>query len=124
MNEPVLKIPAIGEQYEHHSKHLYTVLAIANRDSDKPDYPVSVLYMGTNGKLWVKTMQRFHETMRSTGTYNNGEMFARMQQIKAAFLEGYAMANDRMTWDESKPCWSSPEEAWANSDAQEPFEGL
>lgn len=34
------------------------------------------------------------------------------------------MANDRMTWDKNVPCWSSPEEAWANSDAQEPFEGL
>ncbi len=55
--------PVIGSRWKHHSNDIiYTVSAIANIP-ETSDYPMSVVYVGPNGKIWVNTLQRFLTTM-------------------------------------------------------------
>lgn len=58
------KIPIVGSQWQwRESDRIYTVIAIANRDSTNLVYPVTVLYLGRNGKLWAKPIDTFLKTM-------------------------------------------------------------
>lgn len=45
---------------KHNNGNVYTVLFLANIDGGDPlKYPVSVIYQGFNGKVWVKTLEDF-----------------------------------------------------------------
>lgn len=52
-------IPKVGEVFQHINGNIYTVLAIANENSIRPEYPPSVVYKGPNDKVWVKSMDNF-----------------------------------------------------------------
>lgn len=54
---------SVGDVYTHHSGIDYTVIAIANAESTKAEYPPSVVYQGVNGLAWVKTWDSFLSTM-------------------------------------------------------------
>ncbi len=56
-------IPKIGTRYRHHNGNIYEVLLIANTDSDREEYPVTVVYRGNNGKIWAKTLKDFNAKM-------------------------------------------------------------
>lgn len=53
----------VGHRYQHLNGNVYDVIAIANIDSGKPQYPLSVVYQGPNGKVWTKTMENFNSKM-------------------------------------------------------------
>lgn len=120
--DAVIRIPAIGEQFRHHSGRVYFVIAVANKESTNPDYPLTIVYQGYNGNIWSKDIKRFNETMLPTGYANIHEAVVKKNDLKRAFEEGYNMARDKMAHDESLYCWATQEEAWANSDTLEPFE--
>lgn len=52
-------IPKRGQVYQHINSNIYTVVAIANEHSLRPDYPPSVVYQGENGLVWVKPLTNF-----------------------------------------------------------------
>lgn len=54
----------IGSRWKHHSGKEYTVIHIANQFTENPKYPVLVVYLGGNGKVWAKELQNFVEKMK------------------------------------------------------------
>jgi len=52
-----------GSRWKHHSGKLYTVIYLANIKSNKSIYPVSVVYIGKSGYIWVKSLENFLLTM-------------------------------------------------------------
>jgi hypothetical protein len=56
--------PDSGSTWRHHSGRLYTVLFLINDpNSDKPEYPRLVVYVGQNGKLWGGRLDDWHRRM-------------------------------------------------------------
>lgn len=59
--------PEIGSKWQHYNGNVYTVLLIANSEGDDParreKYPVTVVYQGTNGKVWSRAFDRWHASM-------------------------------------------------------------
>lgn len=52
--------PRVGYVYQHINGNIYTVIAIANQESKRVDYPPTVVYQGTtNGKVWAKPLTNF-----------------------------------------------------------------
>lgn len=45
--------------YQHVNGNVYTIIAIANEDSLRPEYPPTVVYQGHNGKVWAKPLTNF-----------------------------------------------------------------
>lgn len=56
-------IPKTGSKYRHRNGNLYEVLMIANANSDRAEYPITVVYRGNNGNIWAKTLADFNEKM-------------------------------------------------------------
>lgn len=59
----VYREPSVGDLYKHHNGNEYVVTCRANDDSDRPDYPVTIVYSGRNGKVWAKTENNFLQKM-------------------------------------------------------------
>lgn len=58
----------VGSVWTHHSNgKQYRVMNIANIGHHDERYPVTIVYHGKNGNVWAKEINRFHETMKSTG---------------------------------------------------------
>lgn len=55
--------PAAGQVYQHLNGNIYTVTAIANEHSTRPEYPPSVVYKGENGLTWCKPLENFQRKM-------------------------------------------------------------
>ena len=53
----------VGSLWQHHSGIVYTVLHLANVANVNEKYPVSVVYIGQNGNVWVKTLENFLSKM-------------------------------------------------------------
>lgn len=66
-----MPIPSVGEQYKHHNGNVYEVILITNKDSQRSEYPVTVVYKGENGKVWSKPLADFKAKM--TLVVNNEE---------------------------------------------------
>jgi hypothetical protein len=56
-------IPVKGTKYKHHNGNIYEVLLIANENSDRAEYPITVVYVGVNGNIWAKPLDNFLEKM-------------------------------------------------------------
>jgi len=71
MEEKETPIPILGKPHIHHtSKGLYTPIIITNIDTENHEkYPVTVVYVGENGKLWSRP---FSEWSRSFQIKYNG----------------------------------------------------
>ena len=49
----------IGKQFKHYNGIIYTVICLTNEHADPENsekYPVTVVYMGTNGKVWSRLL--------------------------------------------------------------------
>lgn len=53
-----------GSRWIHHNGNEYTVTLLANMDSDKPEYPPTVIYQGDNGKVWSRPLTEWHRSMK------------------------------------------------------------
>ena len=54
--------PELGSTWVHRNSnppYVYTVYDITNEHSTNPDYPVSVSYVGKNGRRWNKPLDNF-----------------------------------------------------------------
>lgn len=52
--------PRVGYVYQHINGNVYKVIAIANQESKRADYPPTVVYQDTtNGKVWAKSFINF-----------------------------------------------------------------
>ena len=60
-------LPEANSVWEHTNGNLYIVLMIANEHTADPEkYPVSVVYQGTNGNVWVRPANDWHRSMTLT----------------------------------------------------------
>ncbi len=51
-----------GMVCRHHSGRVYTVLHVTNDVSNpKPNFPVTVVYLGANGNMWSRRLDEFKE---------------------------------------------------------------
>lgn len=55
--------PHINDLFKHHNGNEYVVTCRANDSSDRPDYPVTIVYRGRNGKTWAKPETNFVQKM-------------------------------------------------------------
>lgn len=65
-SEPkVLTAPAPTSVWAHTSGALYTVLMVTSAPDEGKDvdFPVSVLYLGPDGRKWTRTLKRWHGSM-------------------------------------------------------------
>lgn len=60
-----LSVPTPYSTWQHKNGTEYTVLLIANADSDKAEYPVTVVYQGPNGKVWSRPLSEWYRSMRA-----------------------------------------------------------
>lgn len=52
--------PMVGSQWVHHeNQRIYTVLAITNEGSDRPTFPVTVVYQDSDSKVWSRPLARW-----------------------------------------------------------------
>lgn len=56
-------IPKLQERYRHLNGNEYTVVMLANLDSARPEYPITVVYQGGDGKVWAKDLNNFNKKM-------------------------------------------------------------
>lgn len=67
MTEPTELPPTPGSRWTHRNGAPYTVLMIANADTqDEARYPVTVVYQGDNGKVWSRPASDWHRSMTAT----------------------------------------------------------
>lgn len=59
----VVRIPEAGERYKHYNGNEYEIVIVTNLDSQRPEYPPTVVYKGDNGKVWSKTLVDFNAKM-------------------------------------------------------------
>ncbi len=65
-----LVLPEPGSVWVHKGGALYTVLVVTTEpDEDKADeFPVTVLYLGTDGRKWARPLTRWQERMTKVAT--------------------------------------------------------
>ena len=57
-------VPKVGHSYQHINGNIYKVIAIANMRSERPEYPPTVVYEGSNGLVWCKPLVNFIRKMK------------------------------------------------------------
>lgn len=56
-------IPKLQERYRHLNGNEYTVIMLANLDSARPEYPITIVYQGSDGRVWAKDLNNFYKKM-------------------------------------------------------------
>ena len=49
----------IGSVWKHNNGNIYKVLLLANTESNRDEYPITVVYQGANRNIWDKTLAVF-----------------------------------------------------------------
>lgn len=59
-----MNIPEVHSLWKHKGNGInYEVILIANEYSENEDYPIVVVYIGSNGRTWAKNLDNFLEKM-------------------------------------------------------------
>lgn len=90
VHEKGLQVPIIGSQWKHWlTGCCYKVIEIANEYSSKPDYPVLVIYRGTNNLKWSIPLYNWYAKMIPT-TPNHSTIIRSQQTMVAnkTFTQG------------------------------------
>ena len=54
----------VGSRWRHYNGCEYTVMTVANiRSSDHKKYPVTIVYLGINGRFWTRPLGDWHRSM-------------------------------------------------------------
>lgn len=57
-------LPVNGSLWRHYNGNSYLVICITNADSEREDYPVTVVYQNIkNNTIWSRPFSRWHESM-------------------------------------------------------------
>ena len=79
---PPLSIPEQGSEWTHKKGTIYLVLETSAPSDDPADtkFPVTVLYMGPDGRIWPRTLPRWHEgmTFARAPRYRAGSLLSRL----------------------------------------------
>lgn len=60
MNPPVIP----RSLWQHRNGQIYSVFAIANKDSTNPKYPVTVVYVNVHTRtIWTRPLSDWHRSM-------------------------------------------------------------
>lgn len=54
-------LPLPGSEWRHRSGRIYVILMITNVDTQRSDFPVTVVFQGPNGKRWSTSVSKFRE---------------------------------------------------------------
>ena len=57
-------IPKTGSKWRHHTGIEYKVLMVANKANPNGNYPITVIYKGSNGNIWGKSLYNFLRKMK------------------------------------------------------------
>lgn len=57
------KRPQPGETYMYKSHIPYKVLFLTNTANENPDYPIQVVYQGSNGNIWSRPLETWFDSM-------------------------------------------------------------
>jgi len=66
MRNQSAQIPKPKSKWQHHNGCKYEVIAVANLDSEREEYPITVVYKGVNGEIWSKPLVGFLSRMKAT----------------------------------------------------------
>lgn len=67
-------IPEAGARWRHNSGAFYNVLEVANTNADeerRDEYPVLIVYMGDDGRVWARTLEKWLGSMVYIESENN-----------------------------------------------------
>lgn len=81
--------PTPASWWEHHSNgNIYTVITMANNHHHNEKYPVSVVYKGVNGNVWVKPFDNFLATMKEVSimAYNSHQPWVLWGQTQYEYM--------------------------------------
>lgn len=59
-------LPLENTKWRHYNGCIYTVLYIANEPNEER-YPMTVVYQGSNGKVWARRADDWHRSMTFIG---------------------------------------------------------
>lgn len=58
-------VPQLGDVYAHkRTGSLYKVVLIANLNSTREGYPVTINYTDVQGNIWAKSIDKFNNSMQ------------------------------------------------------------
>jgi hypothetical protein len=58
------QIPAHKSLWKHKNGNIYEVLMITNLESERPEYPITVVYCNArNFKVWSRPLSEWHRSM-------------------------------------------------------------
>lgn len=60
-------LPVIGSVWKHYNGNEYRVLHIAN-EPDEARYPLTVVYIGENDRVWARRADDWHRSMTEITT--------------------------------------------------------
>jgi hypothetical protein len=62
---PVVETPEPGSIWQHKSGTHYTVFAVSSKPDEgkEEDFPVTVFYVGPDGRQWPRPLKRWHGSM-------------------------------------------------------------
>jgi hypothetical protein len=66
-------LPQVGFFYKHKNGNKYRIIAITNAEGDdeskREKYPVTVVYQGSNGKIWSRRADEWNRSFNSPNHY-------------------------------------------------------
>lgn len=63
MSDDAKDIPRADSVWRHRNGNQYYVLCVANIYSERPEYPLTVVYVGANGRIWSRPFAEWHRSM-------------------------------------------------------------
>lgn len=61
-----VELPPVNKIFEHENGTVYAVIGYSNLESENPNHPPRVEYIGQNGNKWSKTLADFYSKMKPT----------------------------------------------------------
>lgn len=87
-------LPRKYSYWQHRNGNIYQVISVTNLSDRQAQYPVTITYVGPNGKEWSKTAFDWFEKM----TPLTDVMEQTLVELKDTFLDDYALDKLRAVW--------------------------
>lgn len=62
-NQGMKTLPREGSYWKHRNGNIYQVKEVSNESDRQGEYPVTITYVGPNGKKWSKTAFKWFDKM-------------------------------------------------------------
>ena len=57
-------VPKPGSRWEHHNGKIYRVLCLTNVNSDRAEFPPTVVYEDNNRRRWTRPLSEWHRSFK------------------------------------------------------------